>query len=80
MNIGDLKTTATDRLDDRLHSVKRIVKQRSHDLEDLRDGATLRIRRSPFQTVGIAVGSGLVLGFLAGFSRGRRRASRVPKG
>lgn len=79
MTYADLKTTATEKLDDGLHSVKRVIKQRTNDLENLRDAAALRIRRAPLQTVAIASGSGLILGLVMGYARGRTRVHRAHK-
>ena len=79
MSYADLKTTATEKLDDGLHAAKRVIKQRAHDLEDLRDAAALQVRRAPLQTVAIAAGAGLVLGFVVGRTRGRARAPKLQK-
>jgi len=79
MVLTDLKATATEKLDDGVHAVKRVVRQRTQDLEDLRDATALKIRRSPFQSVAIGVGSGLIVGLAVGFLKGRARARNVPK-
>jgi len=79
MVLTDLKTTATERLDEGVHAVKRVVRQRAHDLEDLRDATALKIRRSPFQALAIGIGSGLVVGLAVGFLKGRARTRAMPK-
>ena len=76
MALTDLKTNATEKIDEGMHTVKKVMRQRAHELEDLRDATALKIRRAPFQTMAIAAGSGLMLGWAMGFAKGRARAMR----
>ena len=77
MASADQKTVATEKIHDRVQAAKRVIRQRTNDLEDLRDAATLKIRRAPIQTVAIAAGAGILLGFVIGATRGRARANRI---
>jgi ElaB/YqjD/DUF883 family membrane-anchored ribosome-binding protein len=77
MAFADLKTVATEKIDDSVQAAKRVIRQRTNDLEDLRDAAALKIRRAPIQTVAIAASAGILLGFVIGAARGRARASRI---
>ena len=73
-----LKSLATDAVEDGVHAAKRAitsVKRRVEELADLKDEAVHRMKRQPLQTVGIALGVGLVLGFAVGWI-GRRPARR----
>ncbi len=74
---ADFKTTATEKIGGKVHSAKRMLRKRANDLEDLRDATSLRIRRAPLQTMAIAVGSSLVLGWAIGYMRGRVRSGRM---
>jgi ElaB/YqjD/DUF883 family membrane-anchored ribosome-binding protein len=76
MPVTDLKSTAADKLDESMHAMKRVVRQRTHDLEDLRDAAALKVRRSPLQAVAIGLGSGLLLGFVMGLATTRARSAK----
>jgi len=74
MTIADLKATAhsaTGKLHDGLHAAKGVIRKTTNDLEDYRDATALRVRRAPLQAVMMAVGVGLVLGFVAGRARSR---------
>lgn len=69
MTIADLKATAntaTEKLHEGLHAAKGVIRKTTNDLEDYRDATALRVRRAPLQAVMMAVGVGLVLGFVAG--------------
>lgn len=72
-----LKSLATDTVEDGLHAARRTVTRRIHDLEDLRDAATYRIKRAPFAAVATALGAGMLLGVVFGwFGTGRLRRNR----
>lgn len=77
MALADLRTAATEKIDDGVHTVKRVIRQRANDIEDLRDAAALKVRRAPFQTMAMVAGAGLLMGFAMGLVRGRRRAPRI---
>lgn len=69
MTIADLKATAntaTEKLHEGLHAAKGVIRKTTNGLEDYRDATALRVRRAPLQAVMMAVGVGLVLGFVAG--------------
>lgn len=70
------KTLASDAVEDGVHAAKRAMTHGVHDLEDLRDSATHRIRRAPLMAVGLAFGAGLLLGAAFGWI-GRRAAARI---
>lgn len=70
-----LKTLAADTVEDGLHAARRTVTRRIHDIEDLRDAATYRIKRAPFTTVTAALGAGILLGMVFGWF-GTRSARR----
>lgn len=71
MALADIKTAATEKLDDGMLAAKRVIRQRTHDFQDLRDATALKVRRAPFQTIALSAGAGLMLGFVAGLVRGR---------
>ncbi|MCR4375459.1 MAG: hypothetical protein NUW22_11470 [Acidobacteria bacterium] len=76
MTIADLKATAdsaNEKVHDGLRAAKGVIRKRTNDLADFRDASALRVRRAPLQTVAIAVGVGLVIGFVAGCARGKNR-------
>jgi hypothetical protein len=65
-----LKTATTERIEDGLHAAKKFAQHRAHDLEDIRDGAGLKIRRAPLTSVALELGAGVLLGAaLASFRR-----------
>jgi hypothetical protein len=61
-----LKTLASDAVEDGVHAAKRAITHGMHDLEDLRDSATYRIKRAPLMAVGLAFGAGLLFGTVCG--------------
>lgn len=69
---ADIKTKASEVLEDKLHATKRVLKHTAHDLEDLRDLAGLRIRRDPVASVTIALATGVVVGCVIGYLGSRR--------
>ena len=71
-----LKTLASDAVEDGVHAAKRAITHGVHDLEDLRDSATHRIRRAPLMAVCLAFGAGLLLGAVCG-QIGRSAAIRT---
>ena len=66
MAIPNLKAISPETLEESLHAAKRALKQRTQELEDLRDAAALRIRKAPMESVGLALGVGVILGLAAG--------------
>ena len=68
MAIPDLKPPVTaETIEESVRNAKRILKHRVQDLEDLRDSAALQVRKAPLTTVGIALGTGLLLGLALGW-------------
>jgi hypothetical protein len=66
--IPDLKPPLTaDTIEESLRNAKRAIKHKVQDLEDLRDTAALQVRKAPLATVGVALGTGLLLGLALGW-------------
>jgi ElaB/YqjD/DUF883 family membrane-anchored ribosome-binding protein len=60
-----LKSIATDAVEDGMHAAKQAVTSIGRGVEelgDLRDAAAYRVKRQPLRAVGLAFGTGLVLG------------------
>ena len=69
-----LKSLAADAVEDGVHAAKRAIKsvhRRVEALGDLKDGAAHRVKRQPFEALGIAVGVGLVFGLAIAWVGGR---------
>ncbi|CAN5804394.1 hypothetical protein BH24ACI5_BH24ACI5_06790 [soil metagenome] len=62
MTTVNLKTKASEALEDGLQATKRALRHKTAELEDLRDAAGLRIRRAPVSSVLMAFAAGLALG------------------
>jgi len=74
-----LKSLATDAIEDGVHGAKRTitsVKRRVEKLADFKDEAVYRVKRQPLRALGIALGSGLVLGLAGGWIGRRIRRRR----
>jgi ElaB/YqjD/DUF883 family membrane-anchored ribosome-binding protein len=72
-----LKSRVADAVDDGVYAARRALKSMKRGvarLEDLQDGAILRVRRRPLRAVGLAAGVGLVLGIAIGLAGARRRS------
>lgn len=66
--------TAADAVRQVEHLAKeaRVLKTRAvHDLEDLRDAASLRMRRAPLKTAATAFGAGVLIGAACAWVAGR---------
>ena len=73
-----LKSLAVDAVEDGVYATKRAMtslKRSVEELADFKDEAVHRVKRQPLRTMGIALGSGLVLGLAAGWI-GRRLGRR----
>lgn len=73
-----LKSVATDAIEDGAHAVKRAItsaKRRVEQLSDLKDETLHRVKRQPLRALGLALGSGLVIGLMVGWI-GRRPGRR----
>lgn len=76
MTIADLKATADsarEKVHDGLRAARGAVRKGTNDLADFRDASALKVRRAPLQAVAIAVGVGLVIGYVAGCARSKHR-------
>ncbi len=65
-----LKSVAGDAIEDGVHSARRAMKaarRRIHQLGDFRDDAAYRVKRQPLAAVGIAAGTGLIVGLVSGW-------------
>ncbi len=61
-------TLATDAVEDGVRAAKRAFKTAKRGLQnaaDLRDEAAYRVKREPFKAVGLAFGTGLLMGVVA---------------
>ena len=65
-DVRQLKSVATDALEDGLYTARRAVKTAARDLVDVRDEASYRIKKAPMQSVALAFGAGLCLAIAAG--------------
>lgn len=63
---------AGELLEDRVHTARRTLKRRVHDLENLRDEAETCVRKNPFTAVGATFTAGLLLGVVIGWASHRR--------
>lgn len=61
-----LKAVAAEAVEDGLRATKRAITHGLHDLDDLRDAATYRVKKAPLMTVGLAFGAGILLGVVMG--------------
>jgi len=73
-----LLSVAEDTIEDGVRAARRAVKsvrRRAEEIEDFKDEAIHRVKRQPLRAVGAAFGTGLAIGFVAGFvvRRPRRR-------
>jgi ElaB/YqjD/DUF883 family membrane-anchored ribosome-binding protein len=66
-------------VDENMREVRRAVAAGRRAVEDCTDEAVIEVRKHPFRSLGIAVGAGMFLGCVCGFTIGRfsrPRASR----
>lgn len=61
------KTLASDAVEDGVRAAKRAVTRSLHDIEDLRDTATYRVKQAPFTSLGLAVAGGVFFGVVFGW-------------
>ena len=70
---------ALEALEESVRDVRRTVVAGRHAVEDCVAETTLQVRRHPFMAVGLAVGTGSLVGCLVGFALGRHGRSRTPE-
>lgn len=69
-----IKSSVPQAVEDGLHQVRRTIKKGWYGAHDLVDIAAFKIKRHPFQTVGISVGAAFATGLIAGLAaRGSKR-------
>ena len=64
-----VKTLASDALDDAVYASKQMskgLKRRMQDLADRRHELAHQVRREPFKAIGLAFGTGILLGAVTG--------------
>ena len=61
LTVEDTKAEAKARVMDAVEDAKRAIVRRKHQLEDLRDDASYRIKKAPLMSVGIGFGAGILL-------------------
>ncbi len=61
-----LKTVAAGAIENQVDSARRAYRSAVRDVNDVRDEAAYRIKKSPFTAVSVAFGAGLCLGAVAG--------------
>ena len=71
MTPATFAAAASDVVEEKLHAAKKAVNARVREMEDLRDTATVGIRRAPLLAVGAALGIGLIAGAIVGFVSSR---------
>ncbi len=64
--VGRMKETVADAVEDGLSAAKRAVKQGRRSAEDLVDDAEYQVKQNPFSAVGVFFGIGLGLGAVIG--------------
>ena len=68
---------ALEALEENVRDVRRAAVAGRHAVEDCAAETTLQVRRHPFTAVGLAVGVGSLVGWLVGFTLGRRGRART---
>ena len=66
LTVDKTATEAKAQVMDAVADAKKAIVQGKHQLEDLRDTATYRVRRAPLTSVGIGFGAGILLGAVLG--------------
>ena len=66
LTVDETKAEAKAKVMEAVEEAKRAVAKHKHQLEDLRDDATYKIRKAPLTAVGLGFGAGIVLGALFG--------------
>jgi ElaB/YqjD/DUF883 family membrane-anchored ribosome-binding protein len=66
-------------VEENLRDVRRAVVAGRHAVEDAAAEATIRVRRHPFLSTGVALGIGTLFGCLIGFAAGRCGGGRISR-
>jgi ElaB/YqjD/DUF883 family membrane-anchored ribosome-binding protein len=61
-----LKMIASNAVEDGVSAAKRAITHGAHNLEDLRESAAHRIKKTPLIAVGLALGAGILFGMALG--------------
>ena len=67
-NASRFKSSLADAVEDNLHRARRAARRTRHGAEDLIENTAHKVKRHPFDAVGIAAGAGLAIGFLVGWA------------
>ena len=71
LTVDKTAAEARERVMDAVADAKKAIVNGKHQLEDLRDAATYRVKRAPLTSVGIGFGAGLLLGAALAFFAGK---------
>ena len=66
LTVDETKAEAKATVMEAVEEAKRAIAKGKHQLEDLRDDATYKIRKAPLTAVGLGFGAGILLGLLFG--------------
>jgi ElaB/YqjD/DUF883 family membrane-anchored ribosome-binding protein len=66
LTVEDTKAEARAKVMDAVEDAKRKIVRGKHQLEDFRDTAAYRVKKTPLMSVGIGFGAGLLIGAVAG--------------
>ena len=67
----DVRVEAKAKVMEAVEDAKRAIVRGKHQLEDVKDTASYRIKRAPLASVGIGFGAGILLGAIVGVIAGR---------
>lgn len=70
-NASRFKSSLSDAVEDNLHRARRAARRTRYGAEDLIENAAHKVKRHPFDALGIAAGAGLAIGFLVGWAVNR---------
>jgi ElaB/YqjD/DUF883 family membrane-anchored ribosome-binding protein len=66
-------------VDENMREVRRAIAAGRRAAEDYTDETVIQVRRHPFVSLGLALGAGMLLGCVFGFTIGRFRGPRASK-
>jgi ElaB/YqjD/DUF883 family membrane-anchored ribosome-binding protein len=70
-NASRLKSSVAESVEGNLHRVRRAAKRSWYGAEDLKENTAHKVKRHPFEAVGIAAGAGFAIGALVGWTATR---------